>query len=134
MIEFINFYLIPALVLGSIYALGAIGISLLFAILRFAHFAHGDFMTLGGYLALVLVTTLDWSPWAALPFAVAMAAAAGVAIDRLFYKPFRTGQPIIVVIASFGIALMLRSLILTSITGSPRRCRCHTSRRSFPSC
>ena len=111
MIEFINFYLIPALVLGSIYALGAIGISLLFAILRFAHFAHGDFMTLGAYFALVVVTTLDWSPWAALPFAVVMAAISGVVIDKLFYRPFRNAKPIIVVIASFGIALMLRSIV-----------------------
>ncbi len=111
MIEFVNFYLIPALVLGSVYALGAIGISLLFAILRFAHFAHGDFMTLGAYFALVVVTTLDWSPWAALPFAVVMAAVSGVVIDKLFYRPFRNAKPIIVVIASFGIALMIRSVV-----------------------
>ncbi|HTN96144.1 MAG TPA: branched-chain amino acid ABC transporter permease, partial [Nordella sp.] len=45
MMEFINFYLIPGLALGSIYALGAIGISMIFGILRFAHFAHGDVMT-----------------------------------------------------------------------------------------
>lgn len=111
LIEFINFYLIPALVLGSIYALGAIGISLLFAILRFAHFAHGDFMTLGAYLALILVAGLGLSPFLALPFAVVAAAGAGIGIDRLFYKPFRNAKPIIVVIASFGIALMVRSFV-----------------------
>ena len=55
MAEFINFYLIPGLVLGSIYALGAIGITLTFGILRFANFAHGETMTLGVYIAWSLV-------------------------------------------------------------------------------
>ena len=55
MIEFLNFYLIPALTLGAIYALGAVGISMIFGILRFAHFAHGDVMTLGAYGTLTAV-------------------------------------------------------------------------------
>ena len=50
MVEFINFYFIPGLVLGCIYAMGAIGITLLFGILKFAHFAHGDLITLGASL------------------------------------------------------------------------------------
>ena len=49
MSEFVNFYLFPALTIGSIYALGAVGISMIFGILRFAHFAHGDLMTVGTY-------------------------------------------------------------------------------------
>ena len=48
--EFVNFYLIPGLVLGCIYALGAIGITLTFSILRFANFAHGEVMMIGAYL------------------------------------------------------------------------------------
>ena len=67
MLEFVNFYLIPGLILGSIYALGAIGVSMLFGILRFAHFAHGDLMTLGAYFALTIVHQLGWPPLAAMP-------------------------------------------------------------------
>ena len=52
-LEFVNFYLIPGLVLGCIYAISAVGLSLLFGILRFANFAHGDMMTWGAYSALV---------------------------------------------------------------------------------
>ena len=48
--EFVNFYLIPGLVLGCIYALGAIDITLTFSILRFANFAHGEVMMIGAYL------------------------------------------------------------------------------------
>ncbi len=43
MMEFINFHLMPGIILGSIYALGAIGISMTFGILRFANFAHGEY-------------------------------------------------------------------------------------------
>ena len=111
MIEFVNFYLIPGLVLGSIYALGAIGVSLIYGVLRFAHFAHGDMMTLGAYLALTLVWWFGWSPYLALPFAMAGAAAFAIGIDRAFYKPLRARPTIVLLIASFGIALMLRAFI-----------------------
>ena len=111
MLEFVNFYLIPGLILGSIYALGAIGVSLLFGILRFAHFAHGDLMTLGASLALTLVLALGWPAMAALPLAMVATAAIAIGIDRAFYKPFRGGATIITVIASFGVTLMIRSAV-----------------------
>jgi len=111
MLEFVNFYLIPGLVLGSIYALGAIGVTMLFGILRFAHFAHGDLMSLGAYVALSFVAGIGLPTILALPFAMVIVALASVGIDRAFYRPFRKGPTIIVVIASFGVALMIRSLI-----------------------
>ncbi len=111
MFEFINFYLIPGIVLGSIYALGAIGLSMLFGILRFAHFAHGDMMTLGAYIGLSFVMVTDWPAIAAVPFAMVVTAAIAVAIDHVFYRPLRGGRTIVVVIASFGIALMIRSAV-----------------------
>lgn len=111
MADFVNLYFFPGVAVGCIYALGAVGISLIFAILRFAHFAHGDVMTLGGYLAYSLVVGLGWSVYAALPMAVIGAALASVGIDQLAYKPFRRSPGIIVVIASFGVMLVVRSLI-----------------------
>lgn len=111
MLEFVNFYLIPGLVLGSIYALGAIGITMLFGILRFAHFGHGDMMTMGAYVALAVVLAFGLPAMWALPIAMVLAAGLAVGIDRLFYKPLRSGPTIVVVIASFGVALMIRSVI-----------------------
>jgi branched-subunit amino acid ABC-type transport system permease component len=111
LLELVNFYLIPGLVLGCIYALGAVGISLLFGILRFAHFAHGDLMTVGAYLALLLVQLTGLPVLLALPGAVVATAAIAVLVDRLAYRPFRERQTIVLVIASFGIALMLRSAV-----------------------
>jgi branched-chain amino acid transport system permease protein len=110
MIEFINFYLIPALTLGSIYALGAVGISMIFGILRFAHFAHGDVMTLGAYGTLTAVWLMPLPPLLLLPFGVALAIGAALAVDRLFYRPLRKLPTIYTVISSFGVALIFRSL------------------------
>ena len=109
--QFINLHLLPGIVVGCIYALGAIGISLIFAILRFAHFAHGDVMTFGAYVAYTLTSTFGVSPYAALPAAILATAALTVLIDRVSYRPFRVSAGIIVVIASFGVMLALRSAI-----------------------
>ena len=111
MIDFVNFYLIPGLVLGSIYALGAIGVTLTFGILRFANFAHGETMTLGAYIALTLTALTGWHVFAALPLAMAFTALAVLGTDRLFFRPLRHGSTIILVIASFGLMLMVRSFV-----------------------
>ena len=111
MIEFINFYLVPGLVLGSIYALGAIGLSLVYGVLRFANFAHGELMTLGAYGALTVKNVTGLPILVVLPIPMALTALVGIAIDRWFYRPFRASPTIVVVIASFGMALMVRSLV-----------------------
>src|SRR5258708_3656442 len=109
--ELVNFYLIPGIVLGCIYALGAIGVSLIYGVLRFGHFAHGDVMTFGAYIALSIVGLLGLPPLATLPIVIPITAAIAIVVDRLFYRPFRDGPTIVVVIASFGVALMLRSTV-----------------------
>lgn len=110
--DFINFYFIPGLVLGCIYALGAVGLSMLYGILRFAHFAHGDLMTWGGYMALVLVAGWGISAYAALPAAIAGTVLLALAIDRLFYRPLRNQSPAVLLISGFGVALMVRAVVL----------------------
>ena len=111
MTGFINLYLIPALALGGIYAMGAVGISMIFGILRFSHFAHGDIMTLGAYGALSAVWGFGLHPLLALPFGVALSVAPALVADIAFYKPLRRLPTIYAVIASFGVALMIRSAI-----------------------
>ena len=111
MMDFINFYLIPGLALGSVYALGAIGISMIFGILRFAHFAHGDVMTLGAYGTLTAVWVSGLHPLLVLPVGIVFAVLAALAVDKVFYKPLRELPTIYTVIASFGVALIFRSLV-----------------------
>ncbi|WP_346891907.1 branched-chain amino acid ABC transporter permease [uncultured Roseibium sp.] len=111
LLDFLNFYFIPGLVLGSIYALGAVGITLVFAILRYAHLAHGDLATLGAFLALAIVTGFGLPPLAALPLAMILTAGVAVGIDKVFYEHLRERPKIVTVMASLGIALMVRSVV-----------------------
>ncbi len=111
MAEFLNFYVIPGLILGSIYALGAIGITLTFGILRFANFAHGESMTLGVYFSWSLVQITGLHPLVVMPIAMILTVAFALGIDRVFYKPLRNAPVVILVVASFGLMLMTRSVI-----------------------
>lgn len=103
--------LIYGLVTGSILALGAIGVSLVFSILRFAHFAHGDLMTVGAYAALVIVAGLGMPIIVAAPFAILVVAVVAIAIELSIYRPLRQSSPIVLLISSFGMALILRSAV-----------------------
>ncbi len=103
--------LVYGVVLGSILALGAIGVSMLFGILSFAHFAHGDMMTFGAYITLAFVSGLGFPWWGALPFAIVITVAVALAIDRLVYRRLRRTQPVIMLISSFGFAMVLRALV-----------------------
>lgn len=110
-IDFLNFHIVPGIVIGSIYALGAVGITLIFGILRYAHLAHGDLATLGAFLALALVQLLGVPPLAVLPFVIVLTAGIAVGIDRVFYDAFRERPKIITVMSSLGIALMIRAVV-----------------------
>ncbi|GLQ54240.1 branched-chain amino acid ABC transporter permease [Devosia nitrariae] len=121
LIFFINRVLISGTVLGSIYALGAIGITLIFGILRFAHFAHGDMMTMGAFIAFVLagvlasagiVTPLPTGV-VVLPVAMVLAAIIALGIDKSFYAPLRQrgARPVTLLIASIGVTLMIQGVI-----------------------
>lgn len=103
--------LIYGIVLGCILALGAIGVSLIFGILRFAHFAHGDLMTLGAYFAFTVTAGLSLPMLPAFLLALVATAAVSIGIDRSLYNRLRGGSPVVLLISSVGVALMLRSLI-----------------------
>ena len=130
LIFFVNKVLISGTVIGCIYALGAVGVTLVFGILRFANFAHADLMTFGAYLALVLSAAFSGGrEIAGLPagFMVLPLAAAGVAIlaiglDRLFYRPLRERnvKPILLLVASIGVTLMLQGAIRLFAGTAPR--------------
>ena len=83
---------------------------MIFGILRFAHFAHGDLMTLGGYGALTAVWFIPLPPLLLLPFGMLLSIAAALLVDRFFYRPLRRLPTIYTVISSFGVALIFRSL------------------------
>ncbi len=103
--------LIYGILYGSIIALGAVGVSLTFGVLRFANFAHGDLMTFGAYIALSVYVGLYPSLWVALAVALAATALLAVAIDQSLFRRFRKASPMILLISSFGVGLMIRSVV-----------------------
>ncbi len=122
--------IVYGIVLGSIISIGAIGLTLVYGIIRFANFAHGDLMTGGAYIALSMVTGL--LPWIGFPdtsfgqlsfgwrmviaFPVAMVVVGSVAIllDRILYQKLRRKRsgPVIMAMSSLGAAFILRMIIL----------------------
>jgi branched-chain amino acid transport system permease protein len=120
-IFFINKVLISGTVLGSIYALGAIGVTLIFGILRFAHFAHGDMMTMGAFIAFLLallaaqmgIVTPIPTGFLVLPLAMVIAVFIALGIDKGFYAPLRRrgARPVTLLIASIGVTLIIQGLI-----------------------
>ena len=117
-----NFVLIPAITYGAQLALGALGITLIYAILRFANFAHGDTMAFGTMAAIFLtwgMQALGWSlgglPVAllSLPFAILATVAMVIGTDKLVYKYFREKRvdPVIFVMASVGVMFMMNGLV-----------------------
>ncbi len=104
--------LVKGRVLGSIIVLGAIGLSLVYGILKFANFSHGDLIALGAYLAFFFKFALGLPLLPAAAAAVAATAAAALLIDKILYRPLRrTRSPVILLISSVGVALILRNLI-----------------------
>lgn len=103
--------LIYGIVVGSIISLGAISVSLTFGILRFANFSAGDLMTLGAYLALALVVGIGLPMPVAFVIAAAGTAVAAAIVDCVVYRRLRRSPPVILLISSFGMALILRSLV-----------------------
>lgn len=121
LVFFINNVVIAGSVTGSIYAIGAVGITLVFSIMRFAHFAHADMMTFGAFMVLLLTSLFPQAgpamglPTAIimLPLAMVLTALLAVIIDRTFYRPLRAHgvKPIVMVIGSLGVTLILQGLI-----------------------
>ncbi|MDT3707332.1 MAG: branched-chain amino acid ABC transporter permease [Thiobacillus sp.] len=121
LVFFFNTVLISGVVLGSIYAIGAIGVTLIFGILRFAHFAHGDMMTMGGFIAFLLAMAAAAMGIAApvptgflvLPIAMVIAAVIALGLDKVFYAPLRQrgARPVTLLIASIGVTLIIQGLI-----------------------
>jgi branched-subunit amino acid ABC-type transport system permease component len=103
---------VDGVITGAIYALVALGLTLAFGIVRFANVAHGDFATLGAYVALWTVQGLGVGLAPATLAAVVATVAAGLAVARLVYRPLGRRARIASVIASIGVALVVRHALI----------------------
>ncbi|MCP4581769.1 MAG: branched-chain amino acid ABC transporter permease [candidate division Zixibacteria bacterium] len=102
-----------SLIAGSIYALIAIGFSVIYRTVRFFHFAHGVVYTSGAYVAYSVVIGMGLPPIVGFVVGVLLAGVVGVAIDRLVYYPLRKHKAsnLVFLIASFGVFIFIQNLI-----------------------
>src|SRR5688572_5650174 len=119
--------LINGLTIGSIYALIALGYTMVYGILRLINFAHGDIYMVGAYAGFMLAVALGFSAEpSALGFAVtlmgamAIAAAIGMAIERFAYRPVRKYSKMTTLITAIGMSLLIEYLFIFFFTPTPR--------------
>jgi branched-chain amino acid transport system permease protein len=113
-------HLTNALSLGSLYALIAIGYTMVYGILRLINFAHGEIFMLGGYIAFYAVT-LFFLPWgAAYVVALGLTGIFGVALERAAYRPLRNSPRISIMISAIGASFLIQNLAIVIFGGRPK--------------
>ena len=113
-------YLINGISLGSVYALIALGYTMVYGIAKMLNFAHGDIIMVGAYAVIVAVMQLSLPPVIAILISIIVCAVLGVVIERLAYKPLRQAQPLTVLITAIGVSYLLQNVALL-IFGSEQK-------------
>ncbi|MBA2519186.1 MAG: branched-chain amino acid ABC transporter permease [Chloroflexia bacterium] len=115
-------FLISSLSIGGLYALMALGLVIVYGILRLVNFAYGELIMIAGYSLLLLGDTpLPWLGVAIL--SVIAAAIAGLLMERVAFRPVRDSSPTTMLITSFAVSTLLQSVALLTISPRPRPVR-----------
>jgi branched-chain amino acid transport system permease protein len=112
---------VSGLLIASLLALGAVGLSLTFGIARFANVAHPDFMMLGAYGALVFANLLGWPFGAAATAGIALAVAVGVAVAWVAYDVLPAAGSVQRLVVSIGVSFVVRHAVLLGFSAELRQ-------------
>jgi branched-chain amino acid transport system permease protein len=108
--------------LGAVYALIALGYSMVYGIIRLINFAHGDIFMLGGFIGLLLATHLSGLPiYLLMPLAMLLTAGAGVLVERVAYRKLRNAQRMSVVITTLGVGIFLENFVRLTVGPETRQ-------------
>ncbi|WP_101911671.1 branched-chain amino acid ABC transporter permease [Marasmitruncus massiliensis] len=108
---------------GSVYALVALGYTMVYGIVKLINFAHGDFIMVGGYVAVFLIPFLlnmGVPAWVSAVASVAVCALIGVLTEKIAYKPLRGAPSLSVLITAIAVSLFLENLALLLFSSAPR--------------
>ncbi len=108
------------LLIGGVYALVGVGLSLIFGVMRVINFAHGDFVVLGMYSALVVYNQLGWDPYLSLLVALPLGFLLGVLLERLVLSRLVDAPADSTLLATLGLALVIQNTLLLIFGASPR--------------
>ena len=113
-------YLITGISLGSIYAIIALGYTMVYGIAKMLNFAHGDVIMVGGYMCFCATTYMGWNPVWGVLLAMAVCTMLGIIIERLAYKPLRSAPSLAVLITAIGVSYFLQNAALLIWTSNPK--------------
>ena len=113
-------YLISGISLGSVYALIALGYTMVYGIAKMLNFAHGDVIMIGGFVIFTAVSSMHTSAGVAIVCAIIVCTVLGVSIEKIAYKPLRNAPPLAVLITAIGVSYFLQNVALL-IFGSASR-------------
>ncbi|MFO7571576.1 MAG: branched-chain amino acid ABC transporter permease [Gaiellaceae bacterium] len=102
---------VDAISLGAIFALMAVGIGLVFGVLRLVNFAYGQ-LVMAGAFALAFASERGWSVWVGIALCFAVVLALSLAMERAVFRPLRGQSPAVMLIATFAVAFLLQSIAL----------------------
>lgn len=114
-------YLISGISLGSVYALIALGYTMVYGIAKMLNFAHGDIIMIGSYVIFFAFGSFGWNPLVAVLFSMVVCTVLGVVIERVAYRPLREAPSLAVLITAIGVSYLLQQvaqLLWTSNTKS----------------
>jgi branched-chain amino acid transport system permease protein len=102
---------VDAIGIGAIYALMAVGIGLVFGVLRLVNFAYGQ-LVMAGAFALAFASDRDWPVWLGIVLCFAVVIALSMAMERVVFRPLRTQSPATMLVATFAVAFLLQAIAL----------------------
>lgn len=104
---------------GSIYALIALGYTMVYGIAKMINFAHGDIIMVGSYALYIFYGVMGLPIWLSILLTVAVCAVFGVVIERVAYKPLRKAPSLAVLITAIGVSYLLQSIALLIFSATP---------------
>ena len=105
-------YLINGISLGSVYAIIALGYTMVYGIAKMLNFAHGDVIMIGGFAVYVCTSSLGMDPLIAVLISIVVCTILGITIEKVAYKPLRKASPLAVLITAIGVSYFLQNLAL----------------------
>lgn len=112
---------VQGILIGGLYALFALGLSLIFGIMRLVNIAHGDFIVLGAYVALMAIQVTDLHPVLAMVLVVPLMATLGYVIQRFVLNRTLGTDILPPILVTFGLAVVIQNLLLTAFSSDTRR-------------
>lgn len=105
-------YLINGISLGSIYAIIALGYTMVYGIAKMLNFAHGDVIMIGCYVVFTMMSGMQMNPFVSVVTAIVICTGLGMLIEKVAYKPLRKATPLAVLITAIGVSYLLQNLAL----------------------